>query len=359
MTDQELFEIERLVILNYKLTQFEKATIEKMLPTLRTAQEDLLGKLGEKIGSSITKARLKEVLNEINSIFYTCNKILGDSTKAAVTETFGKTLKYHQDTLSLFDSIPVVKQTISPEMLQVLFNKEVGSMNFKKWVESVYEKPITNELEQFLNSGILEGKSYRELSSALSSKFDVLNDNATTMVRTWVHGTNVEAMEETYKNNPALLQDNKVVWQATLENGYKNTGHGTCLTCASLDGTEYDLKNHPPIPLHPRCRCVLLPKCKTWKELGLSDDKQNEMLRAYSLREDKAIGTGGTRKILGAGQTDDTKYGEWIMKQSEKIQKQSLGINRYNLIQDGKIKFDDLVNKSTGKLRTLEELKQL
>lgn len=130
---------------------------------------------------------------------------------------------------------------------------------------------------------------------------------------------------------------------------------GVCARCAALDGTAYRKdEKMPPIPLHPRCRCLLLPVMDA-KELDMKPGELDRAARPWLRRELKNIDEGGTRKILASG-TSQEDFGEWWKTLPEKEQQYSVGPVRTKLLREGKISFSDLVDKSTGRLRTLEEL---
>jgi hypothetical protein len=67
------------------------------------------------------------------------------------------------------------------------------------------------------------------------------------------------------------------------------------------------------------------------------------------------IGTGGRREIEDFGFFQGGGK-EWVMQQSDKFKLDMLGRKRYNLLQENKIKLDDLINYKTGKLILLKDL---
>ena len=64
---------------------------------------------------------------------------------------------------------------------------------------------------------------------------------------------------------------------------------------------------------------------------------------------------GGTRKGE-SGVTHTNKYSDWFKTLSPVAQRNALGPARYELLESGKIKFADLVDHKSGKLKTLHEL---
>jgi len=148
------------------------------------------------------------------------------------------------------------------------------------------------------------------------------------------------------------------VWTATLENSYKGSGRGTCLTCAGRDGRAYPLEGpKPDMPAHPRCRCCWRPKTKTWKDLGIDLPELEEATRPFTLRPDVNIDAGGKRTIIEVGQMQGD-YGTFFDKQSKTFQLNAVGPGRYDLLKSGKIEWDDLLNRD-GNVRTLRELRAI
>ena len=120
---------------------------------------------------------------------------------------------------------------------------------------------------------------------------------------------------------------------------------------AALDGRRYTIKHHPDIPLHPNCRCVLVPITRSKEAFGLTQAMIDESARPYSIHEDKVIGLGGRRTrdsgVFVGG------FDKWWHSQSPKVQKEIVGKIRMELINSGKIKFRDIADANTGRLKTL------
>lgn len=98
--------------------------------------------------------------------------------------------------------------------------------------------------------------------------------------------------------------------------------------------------------LSSNCRCFMLPKTLSYRELGLNIPEMKESLRPYSERADK-------RAIVDAGQFDGD-FEKFLFSRDQKYQLDLLGPNRLRLIQEGKIKFSDLVDKD-GNIRLLKK----
>ena len=176
--------------------------------------------------------------------------------------------------------------------------------------------------------------------------------DAITVARTYTQTANVNAMTSVYEANSDIVQGWQ--WCATLEPGYKQTGRGTCLRCAALDGQVFKLRQGPPCPLHARCRCVRSPKLKTWRDLGMDFDEIQDFTRPYTVRPDENIDEGGRRAILEAG-FHQGSYGIWLAGQNEAMQREIMGPERFALYASGRVRFEDFVD-TAGRLIPLEAL---
>jgi SPP1 gp7 family putative phage head morphogenesis protein len=114
-------------------------------------------------------------------------------------------------------------------------------------------KGITDELSkqimQEITDGMLRGDSMAEVARAIDQRVDSIG-----RVR-----AEVLARTETMKayNEGAITQYEKhgiteVEWLASY-------GDRTCDECAMLDGERFPIDRKPDCPLHPNCRCTLLP----------------------------------------------------------------------------------------------------
>ena len=84
----------------------------------------------------------------------------------------------------------------------------------------------------------------------------------------------------------------------------------TCLACLALDGKVYP--TNVMMPLHPQCRCALLPILRNRAPLAMSTGKQ------------------------------------WFMEQSADTQRKMLGPGRYGLWKQGAFQFEDLATVHSG-----------
>lgn len=124
--------------------------------------------------------------------------------------------------------------------------------------------------------------------------------------------------------------------------------------CPHLPDVRWCLS--PILPLLVRCRCVPLPVTKTWRELGLDIDEMEEVVRPYTQRGNVNIDAGGRRTIEEVG-FHNGDYGTRFAGQDRAWRERTAGSGRVALLDDGEIEFHDLVDRDTGRLRTLKELR--
>lgn len=107
--------------------------------------------------------------------------------------------------------------------------------------------------------------------------------------------------------------------------------------------------------LSSNCRCVLVPITVAAEKMGLTEKDLNEMARPYTIERDGKLKSGKTGKVIESG-TFKGNFESWLKNASEKQQRAFFGPKRYEALKDGSIKFDQLVDKQTGRLKRLDEL---
>lgn len=241
---------------------------------------------------------------------------------------------------------------ISPDQLRAMvINDAFEGSVLSEWVAKTTDLIFTEEMRTELLAGVFLGEGNIGLVKRLEEGFEIFRPHAISLARTYIADANNRAAKAVYDANSDIID--KEQWCSTLEVSFK--GHSTCLRCAGMDGRKFDLNsNHVRPPLHIRCRCFMLPVTKSYRELGLDIDEMKKSLRPYTERQEKtSIDTGLTRAIYDAGQFDGD-FEKFLFSRDTRYQKDLLGPNRYRLIQEGKIKFEDLVDND-GNIRLLKK----
>lgn len=239
--------------------------------------------------------------------------------------------------------------SMTAEQIRSWFAIPLGGHLLGGWVDKAFDDGVKKSVLSAIRKCGVKGSGYSKITreiirAALDDGMNLTRREAITLARTYVQTANVQAQMAVYKANEDLLKGYR--WTSILDTG-------VCARCGALDGLFYSKdEQRPPMPLHPRCRCLWLPVLK-------GDELKGEGLeraaRPWLRRELKNIDAGGTRKVLAFGTTQEDFSGWWETL-PERDQQFSMGPVRARLLREGKIKFSDLVDKSTGRLLTLEEL---
>lgn len=210
---------------------------------------------------------------------------------------------------------------------------------------SAFDDNLKNVMINEIRNGVLVGATNQQMISNIKPLFNsMVANNLDSLVKTSVSTVVNDVRMATYKDNEDIFKGYQ--HHATLDSR-------TRLEHALRDGATWDLnykgtndkgkkfvfKN---TPLGWRCRCIILPITKSYKELGLDIGEIPE----------------GTRSSMNGQVPESTTFTKWFDKLDSKSQEQYLGKGRYELYQSGKINFSDLVNQR-GRVLSIKELEAL
>lgn len=339
----------------YKLEAFTDQELIHMQAAVDQAKGEISSYVRAK-GSGITNwqdRHSSEVIGEFNRLTSGIQGKLTEDIEEVAAYIGARSIDTYNDILSYGGRIvkftPVAMSGV--QLRSMIRDTPIGGNTLHEWVGRTFGH-YQEELQHEVTVGALKGEGYAKLVKRLESTFDELSETeVVTLARTYVQSVNTNAMDMLYEANSDIVK--RVKWTATLEPGYK--GRGTCPRCAGLDGNEYALNQHPPIPLHPRCRCVLIPITVTFKELGIDFDEIQEIARPFTMRPDKNIGKGG-RKILDVGFHRGGDYSSFFDQQSNDFQLKMLGPRRFELYDSRIAAFKDFTDPQTGRFFNLAEL---
>jgi len=344
----------RLLEWQYELDTYNDKELRKIQRAVNKARNQVVSYVQER-GDKIkewSERRSEQIIDEMDRLTTGLQTQLGESISKMATATAVASIPAYNDILSFGGKVVGFNNVaLSAAQLKSIVEKTpVGGRLLRNslkdgtqgWMQRTFTAKMQGELREDLLAGRLRGFGPRELAKAIREKFDNLSKKEIiTLARSYNHAASTKAMDLVYQQNQDVVK--RVKWTATLETGYKKKGRGTCIRCAVLDGRTFELNDHPPCPLHPRCRCVLTPVTKSYKELGLDVEEVKEGSRPYTKRTRyENIDVGRRKKILSIGQHEGN-YGSWFYKQGPKFQKDMVGPNRAKLIRTGEIDFDDLI----------------
>lgn len=359
-----LYFLARLILWRDRLDAMDVAAEKQLEAALRQARTEVAERLEAGAAGLVaitawTHDRLETVGRYLDDMLAATRKDVAGMIAHASALAAENSLGEYNDMLSLGGRASRVGHVdMSPAQIRAWFEvTPLGGQALASWVDGAFSAGVRSSILTTLQSGGLQGKGTPGMvRDALLAAWDqgeaLTRRDAITVARTYTQTANVNAMTSVYEANSDIVDGWQ--WCATLEPGYKQTGRGTCLCCAALDGQVFKLHQGPPCPLHARCRCVRLPKLKTWRDLGMDFDEVEAVTRPYTVRPDKNIDQGGRRAILEVG-FHQGSYGTWLAKQSKAMQRDIMGPERFALYASGRVHLEDFVD-SSGRLRSLEAL---
>ena len=356
MIDEQKITHLRFAFMRSKLDQFEDESLRFLMGTYKKSIKELLVEINHVSSflppDSFTIKRAYALLDESLLMTEGIQKRLTNDIAAMTAEagvySYGEIngITSWDGAIRGFDNISLSSSQINALALTV----PVGGRILEDWVGRTFKGSI-DKIKEEIGVSLVKGESYSKIVKRLTSEFGMLERDAITLARTYVQEINVKAATDVFEANADVVKE--VEWTAIMENGNVKTGRGTCPRCQALDGMRYPVKttNRPHCPLHARCRCMLVPVTKTWKELGLNGDEMEEIYRPWVVRGDRAINIGGV-PIIDYGFTDKD-YADWWLTRSKAFQNNSIGPFRANLIRSEKLDFEDLVVYNKGYQKNL------
>lgn len=141
--------------------------------------------------------------------------------------------------------------------------------------------------------------------------------------RTRVQQVVTQAANELYQENIDVVGSE--IWLITFD-------LKICLICANLDGNEYPVGQGPqPIEdTHPNCRCLRVPRVKSWEELGV----------------DPSVLPPAARRQMDGAAPERVSFADWFHDLDEKDQREILGAQRFELFQGGDLDITDFVRNN-------------
>ncbi|MEM9486504.1 MAG: minor capsid protein [Cyanobacteria bacterium P01_F01_bin.116] len=128
-----------------------------------------------------------------------------------------------------------------------------------------------------IEQGLIQGWGPGRVADVLRTELGATKGKAETIARTEISSALNDAAQQRY-------QDNGIEGMQLIV----TPSEGLCPFCAARNGRVYKV-GEMRVPLHPRCRCLLLPWSRAWQQSGLTDDAFIQDYRdrnLQALRED-------------------------------------------------------------------------
>lgn len=358
MTPDELaarYFLARILWWRHDLEKLDAAAVNALLKSLARANVNIRDKIEKELPALLPDMRKGAALHMwLNEITAPMESQVVDTITDAWTVSAIESLNAYNDILS-FDGKAqnIMPVPATPESVKALAStSHFSGKSLAALVSAVFYDGIAAEMVQCVNTGMNNGWGHKKIVDALLREsidkgFVVTRNQCITLSRSYIQQASVNAKMAVYQRNSDVVKG--VKWTAILDNR-------VCGKCAALDGQTYGWdEQRPKMIAHPRCRCLWLPWLKSYSDFGIDMDDLEEAARPWILREKGNIDAGGNRKILEAGTTREN-FGGWWKTLPYEEQVRSIGPTRAKLINEGKIKWEDLVDRRTGRYRTLGEL---
>lgn len=338
--------------------QLQDAILRHSLEILRVAAghekrvETIMMELARELRDLIATARLNDQQRRaVDALIAQADEIiaLGYQRAGAVSDGHALAVIVAEKTQEIMeDVIPTTIKMPSDAMLMqlttdVLIQGSPASAHWKKqsanlafqFAAQVRQGIQNNETQEQIVARVIGRRGYPGI-------MQVPLNQARGLVHSSVMSAANQARLATFRKNSRIIKG--VRWLATLDGK-------TCPTCMAMDGEAWNLdgeklkgttKDFAAPPFHINDRCVLSPIPKTFKEIGLDiPEPQVEGQRASSLGP-----------ISGK-----TTFDEFLKRQSREFIERTLGKERAQLFEQGKITVKDLVSGTRREL-TLDELRK-
>ncbi len=227
---------------------------------------------------SISYVHRARVLESLKSQI---NKQVDELTKANL-EITERTLNdvctnsYYQ-TAYLIESGINVKTDFSilhPNMVKSIVYYPIEDLTFDTRIWN-NQKKLKLRLYTDIQKAVMNGTSTEKLSKSIVKDFGVSAHDAARLINTEVSRVVATAQDKIYNDSDVIEQ---VMWCATLENN-------TCSECGDLDGTIKPKDNHPNIPVHPLCRCCVIPVIDGWNPKTRIDNETKKKIDYMSYND--------------------------------------------------------------------------
>ncbi|MDD4931641.1 MAG: phage minor head protein [Candidatus Colwellbacteria bacterium] len=351
--------------------RFSEGIKGKVIGILNAAQQEIMGQIAkvDPDAPTLTKwkqARLETLNQRISEIIDQSYGEIGKVTSTAMKQIAEEGMKATAGLVNTAIGANIFDVTLTPELLNSIATKTMIDGNI---IGSWWEKQKNdtkqklagqmNKAMQELQIGMVKGESIGELigrirGTALSpGVMSISKREAAALVRTSTMQVLGDARKEIYRQNEDVLSGYEIV--ATLD-------ARTTPLCRSLDRKQYDLNFNPishgipyPVggpPFHWNCRTTLIPITKSYREL--MDDKSPLSEKKKNLLATNPV---GMRVSMGGPIQGKIDYNEWLLEQTEDIQKEVLGNTRWQLWKDNKLAMSDMIHQD-GRPLTIAQLKE-
>lgn len=346
------------------ITRYSNGVANKMIALLRRLNVDVSGRLLialEKDGISAenyTVRRLERIKSTINPTIKQIYKTVWGQLAADLQELAEGEASYQLKVLQQIIPVPILDfvdlKHLPPEQVYAAAMSRPFQGMLLKDIPNVLGDDLTRQIGNAVQQGILQGETYDQITRRVRGSTAARHKDGTlamserhlaTVTRSAVSHVAAEARDEIGNANSHLIKAEQ--WLSTLDGK-------TSKLCIIRDRLMYKRdKKHTPIGhsvpygagpgrLHFNCRSTSTYQLKSWRELGLSVDQIDSK----------------TRASMNGQVSAKMNYGEWVQQQPLSTLTEVFGVDRGQLLKDGKITVPDLYSDN-GEYLSLAQLRAL
>lgn len=174
---------------------------------------------------------------------------LGDKQAVLFSKNFEQQFKDIYNATALSDTDNFFSSMDEQGAKQMI--NQVWCADGKSWSNRVWDN--TDKLQQALNDNLIDcvvsGKKTSQLKEILQEQFKVSYNRADSLVRTEMAHIQTQAAQQRYKDAGITEFE---VWADEDER--------RCDVCGKLHEKRFSINERVPVPVHPRCRCCIIPR---------------------------------------------------------------------------------------------------
>lgn len=250
----------------------DKASIKKIktiLKRYKLNQKDMCDEIAAVIVKSmnsdgsiiITPNLVAEIKDDITANLNDLADFENKELKKILDNAYSEALQKTAKTIGIKTDWKLVRE----EFVNRAVNAPISGKTFSSRIwDNTTE--LANRIYKDVVSCIQNGEQPKRIIKKIKDDYGVSAYQAKRLVNTEVAKVVNAAQLDIYRESGVVQ---KVLYTATLETS-------TCENCADLDGKTYDLDKAPNLPLHPNCRCCLVPVVDGWKPKMRADNMTHQ-----------------------------------------------------------------------------------
>lgn len=252
--------------------------IKKILKRYKLNQKDMCDEIAAVLLSAmddngailLSPDMVLEIKQDITKNLDDLASFENDELKKILDDAYSSALQQTAKTIGLKTDWKILRA----EFVKSAVNAPISGKTFSSRIWS-----NTNDLANRIYDDVLHhiqtGEAPKKIIKRIKDDYGVTAYQAKRLVNTEIAKVVNRAQMDVYKNSGVVQ---KVLYMATLETN-------TCENCADLDGKYFDLDKAPNIPLHPNCRCCLVPVVDDWKPTKRADNETKESINYVTYNE--------------------------------------------------------------------------